>query len=328
MIGVPKVFISYSWDNEEHKKWILSLAATLRDNGVDASMDVFETQKGTTHLTEMMVKNIRDNDYTIIVMTTGYAKKADSMEGGVGTETRLLQNVINSNANKVIPILRNPLNSSKCIPFYLDGYHYIDFSEDKEFNNNIENLLYRIFGKEKIELPPIGNRPNLESKKILDDQQMGTSIFNQQPDDIIPNLRKITDRDKVNFMKESFTSINKGLNHLFEKTKAKNSNFDYDAEDVTTKKYIYKIYLNGNQKFEFKIWLGNIFGGTETINMYYGPLYQDNDNAFNESIGCIVDENRTLKLKTSMNMTRMNEQLDAQQVVEEIWKVIVQNLNN
>lgn len=147
MIGVPKVFISYSWDNEEHKKWVLSLAATLRDNGVDASMDVFETQKGTTHLTEMMVKNIRDNDYTIIVMTTGYAKKADSMEGGVGTETRLLQNVINSNANKVIPILRNPLNSSKCIPFYLDGYHYIDFSEDKKFNNNIENLLYRIFAK-------------------------------------------------------------------------------------------------------------------------------------------------------------------------------------
>ena len=35
----PRVFISYSWDNDTHKAWVRYLAEQLRHNGVDARLD-------------------------------------------------------------------------------------------------------------------------------------------------------------------------------------------------------------------------------------------------------------------------------------------------
>jgi hypothetical protein len=37
--NTPKVFISYSWDNEEHKKWVKNLCDNLRMNSIDAIID-------------------------------------------------------------------------------------------------------------------------------------------------------------------------------------------------------------------------------------------------------------------------------------------------
>mgnify|MGYP001290363638 FL=1 len=102
----PSAFISYSWDSEEHKEWVVGLVNLLRDNGVDASADFFETQRGTTNLYSMMVENIRDKDYIIIVLTPEYAKKADSLQGGVGFETSMLIPLIQENLQKIIPIIR------------------------------------------------------------------------------------------------------------------------------------------------------------------------------------------------------------------------------
>lgn len=39
---IPKVFVSYSHDNEEHKEWVLQLATRLRSNGVDIILDMME----------------------------------------------------------------------------------------------------------------------------------------------------------------------------------------------------------------------------------------------------------------------------------------------
>src|SRR3954470_14996308 len=38
-----RVFISYSWDSEEHKQKVLNLAQRLRSEGVDAHIDRFTT---------------------------------------------------------------------------------------------------------------------------------------------------------------------------------------------------------------------------------------------------------------------------------------------
>ncbi|MHB1421331.1 MAG: toll/interleukin-1 receptor domain-containing protein, partial [Bacillota bacterium] len=118
-------FISYSWDSEEHKDWVTSLVNLLRNNGVDATFDVFETQKGTVNLNAMMLKNIKDNDYTIIVLTQNYAKKADAFQGGVGFETNMLISYIQENLQKIIPIMRCKGDKAKAAPFYLSGVHYI-----------------------------------------------------------------------------------------------------------------------------------------------------------------------------------------------------------
>ena len=38
----PKIFISYSWDSEEHKNSVLDLADNLRTHGIDCNIDRFE----------------------------------------------------------------------------------------------------------------------------------------------------------------------------------------------------------------------------------------------------------------------------------------------
>lgn len=43
---IPKVFISYSHDSQEHKKWVLEFATRLRNSGVDAILDQWELQPG------------------------------------------------------------------------------------------------------------------------------------------------------------------------------------------------------------------------------------------------------------------------------------------
>lgn len=35
----PKLFISYSWSSEEHGQWVINLATSLRESGVDVILD-------------------------------------------------------------------------------------------------------------------------------------------------------------------------------------------------------------------------------------------------------------------------------------------------
>jgi len=231
-------FISYSWDSEEHKDWVTSLVNLLRNNGVDAIFDIFETQKGTVNLNAMMLKNIKDNDYTIIVLTQNYAEKADAFQGGVGFETNLLIPYIQENLQRIIPIMRCKGDKAKAIPFYLSGLYYIDFSEPHDFEEKFNELLHKIYGVDLVAKSLLGKRPDLKPKIIGGVTQMVEEGF----DDLIPNFRKITDIDKNKFIKDSFVQIRDGFLQLLESTKERNSNFDFGYENVTSRKAIYRVY--------------------------------------------------------------------------------------
>lgn len=316
----PSAFISYSWDSKEHMEWVAGLVNLLRDNDIDATADVFETQKGTTNLYSMMVKNIRDNDYTIIVLTPEYAKKADELQGGVGFETSMLIPLIQENLQKIIPIIRCNENASKAIPFYLKGVHYIDFSNQYSFKEKFDELLHRIFKIDLIEQAPLGKRPDLKPKKVARPDRFTIEGI----DDLVPDFREVTDADKNKFMKSSFQQIRGGLIQILESTREKNSNFDFDYEDITSRKTIYKMYINGSQKYAIKLWLGNGFGARiETINLAYGNLISDSDNSMNEIIDCEVNKDKTLKLKMTLNMFGDKEAGTPSEVLREIWKNVI-----
>ena len=97
-------FISYSWDSMEHQQWVIGLTNELRKKGIVATMDLFETQQGTVNLNQMMIKNIKDSDYVVIVLTEEYAKKSNEFQGGVGFETML-----------TIPDIKNNLKKFNCL---------------------------------------------------------------------------------------------------------------------------------------------------------------------------------------------------------------------
>jgi hypothetical protein len=81
----PTVFISYSWDDEVHKEWVRQLAARLRADGVDAPLDRWHAVPGD-QLPEFIEREIRDNDYVLIICTPKYKDKSDKRIGGVGYE--------------------------------------------------------------------------------------------------------------------------------------------------------------------------------------------------------------------------------------------------
>jgi hypothetical protein len=78
-----RVFISYSREGTEHESWVLRLAADLRQNGVDASLDKWDLRAGQD-LTFFMESRIRDSDFVVLVCTPTYAQKPNISSRGVG----------------------------------------------------------------------------------------------------------------------------------------------------------------------------------------------------------------------------------------------------
>lgn len=295
----------------------------LFENGIETAIDVFETQRETVNLYTMMLKNIKDKDFTILVLTEEYAEKADALKGGVGFETNSLVPYIMDNLQKIIPIVRTHGAATKAIPFYLRGVHYIDFSADNQFQTAFNELLHRVYKVDLIEKPKLGKRPDLKPIKI-DSGELEDTKADHIDEDMIPDFTRITDIDINRFLKKSYTEISTGLHNLLDRTKRSNSDFDFEFESITTKKTIIRIYLNGQQKYSVKIWLGNGLGARqETINLSYGNYISESDNSMNEIIMCEVDKSNKLILKMTMNFTGIKDANDSKSVTAEIWKNIM-----
>ena len=65
-------FISYSWDNEEHKEWVRRLATELSQKGVFVYLDQWDVHPGMD-LTGYMEKGIHESDFVLLVCTPNFA---------------------------------------------------------------------------------------------------------------------------------------------------------------------------------------------------------------------------------------------------------------
>ena len=81
----PTALISYSWDDEDHKRWARWLAERLRADVVEATIDQWGTVPGD-QLPAFMEKAIAGNDFVLIVCTPRYKQRSEERVGGVGYE--------------------------------------------------------------------------------------------------------------------------------------------------------------------------------------------------------------------------------------------------
>ena len=88
-MAIPKIFISYSHDSQEHKKWVLDLATRLRNSGIDAIIDQWELNPGDD-LPQFMEKHLTESDYVLMICSKRYVEKANSGIGGVGYEKMII----------------------------------------------------------------------------------------------------------------------------------------------------------------------------------------------------------------------------------------------
>jgi len=154
----PKVFISYSHDSQEHKKWVLDMATRLRNSGVDAIIDQWELRPGDD-LPHFMETHLTDSDYVVMVCTEKYVEKANAGTGGVGYEKMIITADLLSNidSNKIVPVIRQ--FGTHNVPTFLKTKLFVNFSKDDDYEFSFDELVRTFHNAPIFKKPEIGNNP-------------------------------------------------------------------------------------------------------------------------------------------------------------------------
>lgn len=172
ILSNPKVFISYSWDSEEHKSWVRELSERLIVNGVDARLDQWHVAPGQS-LTQFMEEEATSSDYVIIIFTPNYCQKSTSRSGGVGYEQQIISGQIAAGIErgKFIPIIKNgefEPGDNCSIPPHFFGIYAIDMRDDENFDGNLETLLRTVYKEPLHQAPNLGAKPAFVSISLGD----------------------------------------------------------------------------------------------------------------------------------------------------------------
>jgi len=149
----PTAFISYSHDDEEHKRWVRQLAAHLRLNGVDAKLDFWEAPPGANF--GKFMEQLPNCDFALPVCTPKYCEKSQSEKtSGVKWEAQLIssamyENISGENGVRVIPIIRGS-TSSDVLPTHFRMLNSIDFSEDQNYEVELKRLLVSLHRRDEV----------------------------------------------------------------------------------------------------------------------------------------------------------------------------------
>ena len=163
---IPRCFISYSWDNEQHRAWVRMLAIRLIECGIDAILDQFDCKPGMD-LAKFMGRSVKESDYVVLVCTPTFGKKADAGKGGVGYETSIVTGEIfvdEARETKFVPLLREG-ETKESLPSYLKSRLFVDFRNDGLFEAKLEELLRHFYSKPLYAKPPLGRKPDWSSFK-------------------------------------------------------------------------------------------------------------------------------------------------------------------
>jgi hypothetical protein len=168
MSVIKTAFISYSWDDDDHKTWVLGLAERLVANGVAVNLDQWDVRPGDS-LTHFMDVKLPNADFVLVVCTPRYVEKSNSRDGGVGYESQIITARIAGGIarSKFVPIIRRgemKISTSNCaVPPHFDGIFAIDMRDDKKYNEKFEGLLRHLYDEPLVQRPPLGIAPHFDN---------------------------------------------------------------------------------------------------------------------------------------------------------------------
>lgn len=194
MSTTPKVFISYSHDNESHRNWVYQIACRLVESGVETVLDQWDLRLGS-NLMQFMEKGLTNSDRVLVVCTDNYNAKSNGGLGGVGYEKNILTAELFSNQDtaRFIPCIRGVTSAVKT-PVCLSGRTYIEFSNDSTFEQSFKSLLHELFGVPERAKPKLGKNPfqTAEEEGLPSiGGQDSTVFFSNRFSDAFPGVRGI-----------------------------------------------------------------------------------------------------------------------------------------
>ena len=161
MLSTPRVFMSYSWDDDAHKGWVRDLATRLRRGGIEVTLDQWHAVPGD-QLPQFMETAVRESGHTILVCTPNYKWKSDLRQGGVGYEGDVMtaEVLVRNDHRKFIPVLRRG-NWVDAAPSWALGKYYVDLRGDPYSEDSYRELALTLQGR-RSEAPPVGDRSRPE----------------------------------------------------------------------------------------------------------------------------------------------------------------------
>ena len=185
-----KAFISYSWDNEEHKNWVLKFASDLVRHGVDVILDQWDLRLGDD-LAFFMEQGLTSSHLVICVCSEQYVIKANANKNGVGYEKRIISAEMINGENKqfVIPVIKNN-SSRRKLPTFLSNILFEDF-DGHDYFDCYRRVIARVYNEDVNAKPVIGSNPfqdnslsglisaklNLEENEYYNPAMSGTVSF-------------------------------------------------------------------------------------------------------------------------------------------------------
>ncbi len=166
----PKAFISYSWDDNDHRQWVAGFATRLRYAGVEVTLDQWHAIPGD-NLPHFMEDAVRETDFVLLICTPAFTAKANGRTGGVGYEGHIMTAEVftRHNERKFIPVLRKG-EWLEVAPSWLLGKYYIDLRNDPYAEEAFKDLVDTLLGKRPV-VPPVGtpgSSPGSESNALVE----------------------------------------------------------------------------------------------------------------------------------------------------------------
>jgi len=153
-----RVFISWTKTNDDHWNWTEQLGKFLRENGVNARIDMWHLKTGMD-LPQFMTNELSLADKVIIISNEKYAEKADGRTGGVGWETMIIQGDMARqppDSTKFLVIVTSN-NLEEGLPIYLKSKYVIHWTGKDKEKINRQRLLSELLNV--FEEPPLGVAP-------------------------------------------------------------------------------------------------------------------------------------------------------------------------
>jgi hypothetical protein len=203
----PRVFTSYSHDSPEHEEGVLALSDRLRDDGVDAILDQYESSPHEGWPL-WMEHQIRDADSVLVVCSETYLRKVEDREEprkgqGVVWEINSIYNYLYSAklvSKKFIPVLLESASPDD-IPVPLRGFTHYRVGTELDY----DKLYRRLTNQPLVSKRPLGKLRRLPAREKSQDslpgafslEQLSKTMSNPRYADDLFKLDRIYDRQSV-----------------------------------------------------------------------------------------------------------------------------------
>jgi hypothetical protein len=169
----PSVFISYAWESEELKRWVLDFAKHLRSKGVNVILDQWHLGLGDNRF-QFMEQSVTRGEFVLVICTPTYAERSEERSGGVGYESNIITSRIAEKAGKqkFIPVLRSG-DWRTAVPAWLKFAVGCDLSGDPYRQDEFQQLLKTLHRK-NASAPALGPAPSFK-----EDEESPASTFDE-----------------------------------------------------------------------------------------------------------------------------------------------------